>query len=369
MARVWDIDIRFHASWLIILVLIALTLGSYFHAANPHWSEWTVVWAAAATTVLFFVSVVAHELAHSLVARRHGLPVHTITLFVFGGVSELTREPDDAASEFRIAIAGPLASLVIGAIFVGLAQLGSVHEPAVAVAGWLGWINLALAIFNLVPGFPLDGGRVLRAILWSASRNFLQATRWATRVGEGCALALILAGVVEFFRGAALDGIWLAFIGWFLLGAAEQSWRQAEAQVALGHFTVRDLETPFYARVAPEASLEAFIAELAAANSYRASLVMDGEDRLLGIISPADLSRVPRAQWPTTPVREAMVPRPQMATVLPAEGLESALRKMAEHNVGQLPVLGDGNVPGGSVRGVIRRDRIIALLHSQLAGR
>lgn len=369
LARLWGIDIEFHASWLIILVLIALTLGSYFHAANPAWSMWVVVASAAATTVLFFASVVAHELAHSLVARRYGLPVHTITLFVFGGVSELTREPDDAASEFRIAIAGPLASLVIGAVFLGLSRLGSMQAPAVAVAAWLGWINLALAIFNLVPGFPLDGGRVLRAILWSANHNFLRSTRWATRVGEVCALGLILAGLAEFFRGAALDGIWLAFIGWFLLGAAEQSWRQAEAQVALGHFTVRDLETPFFARVAPEVSLEDYMAERAAANSYRASLVMDAGDRLLGIISPADLSRVPRAQWPATPVREAMVPREQMATVLPAEGLESALRKMAEQNVGQLPVLGDGNVPGGSVRGVIRRDRIIALLHAQLAGR
>ena len=362
LGRVAGIDIQFHSSWIIILALIGLTLGEYFQSANPHWSAAAVWGAAAATTVLFFAAVVLHELAHSLVARAHGLPVHAITLFVFGGVSELTREPDDAKSEFQIAIAGPLTSLVLGAVCWGLAGLGSPHQPVFAVLAWLGWINLALALFNLIPGFPLDGGRVLRAILWNANHDFTGSTRRATQVGKVCAVAFILYGVYVFFAGQGLDGIWLAFIGWFLLSAADQSWRQTEAQAALGSYTVRDLETPFYSRVPPEMNLEAFITELASLHNYRASLVMDAQDHLVGIITPADLAQVPRARWATTQVGEIMRPRAQMATVQPAEGLASALRKMAEQDVAQLPILSEGGV-----RGVIRRDRILELLHSQLA--
>jgi len=362
LARIAGIDIQFHLSWIIILALIGLTLGEYFQAANPHWAA-AVAWgAAAATTVLFFAAVVLHELAHSLVARAKGLPVQAITLFVFGGVSELTREPDDAKSEFQIAIAGPLMSLALGAACLGLSRLGSPHAPVIAVLLWLGWINLALALFNLIPGFPLDGGRVLRAILWNASHDFTRATRQATQVGKICAAGFILYGLFAFFAGQSLDGIWLAFIGWFLLTAAEQSWRRTEAQAALGNYTVRDLETPFYSRVPPEWNLESFITEVASLHNYRASLVMDGEDQLLGIITPGDLAQVPRARWGTTLVREIMRPRSEMATVQPAEGLASALRKMAEQDVAQLPILSDGGV-----RGVIRRDRILALLHAQLA--
>ncbi len=361
LATIAGIEIQFHASWVIILVLIGLTLGEYFRTFNPGWSSFTVGAAATVTTILFFVSVVLHELGHSLVARAYGLPVHVITLFVFGGVSELSREPDDARSEFRIAIAGPLVSIVLGGVFLGLGQLGSSHVPVFAVLNWLGWINLVLALFNLVPGFPLDGGRVLRAILWSSNKDFIKSTRWATQVGKGCAMIFILIGVWEFFQGEGLSGLWLAFIGWFLLTAAEQSWRQTEVRTALGNYTVRDLETPFFSRVTPDISLEEFINELSASHRYRASLVMDLDDHLLGIITAADLNQIPRAQWATTTVGAVMVPRAAMATVLPTEELSSALRKMAEHNVGQLPILADGGV-----RGVIRRDRIIELLQSQI---
>lgn len=361
LGRVAGIDIQFHSSWIIILALIGLTLGEYFRAFNPGWSDFTVAVAAIVTTILFFVSVVLHELAHSLVARAHGLPVHAITLFVFGGVSELTREPDDAITEFKIAIAGPLLSLLLAGICLGLGKLGGPHAPVAAVLNWLGYINLVLALFNLIPGFPLDGGRVLRAILWSANKNFLKSTRWATRVGKLCALAFILYGVLEFFQGAALSGLWLAFIGWFLLSAAEQSWRATAAQSALAKFTVGDLGSPFFPRVAPDVTLDHFIEELAHAHNYRASLVMDDDDHLLGILTAADLNRIPRTAWATTRVADVMVPRAQMATVEPTEGLVSALQKMTMNNVGQLPILA-----GGAVKGVVKRDRILELLHQQM---
>lgn len=363
LVRLFGIDIQFHMSWIIILVLIAVTLASYFAGANPHWSQLAVVAAAAVTTILFFVSVVLHELAHSLVARAKGLPVHVITLFVFGGVSELTREPDDAGTEFKVAIAGPLCSLVLGGLCLWWGQSGNVHTPFFAILEWLGYINILLALFNLIPGFPLDGGRVLRAILWSSNKDFVKSTRWATQVGKVVAIGFILWGVFQFFSGQGVDGIWLAFIGWFLLSAAEQSWRQTELESALSHYTVRDLETPFFSRVPPDINLESFISDLATQHQFRASLVMDTHDNLLGIITAADLSRIPRERWGTTLVRDVMVPRDAMATVLPGEGLHSALRKMVEHNVGQLPILTDSGV-----RGIIRRDRIIELLNTTLAG-
>ncbi|MGH9487095.1 MAG: site-2 protease family protein [Terriglobales bacterium] len=363
LARIFGIDIRFHMGWIVILGLIGFTLASYFAALNPHWSELVVVLAAVITTVLFFVAVVLHELAHSLVARAHGLPVDVITLFIFGGVSELTREPDDAGSEFKIAIAGPLLSLILGGALYAWGRSGNLHLPLYAVLEWLGYINLLLAVFNLIPGFPLDGGRVLRAILWGANKDFVRSTRWATQVGKICSIGFILWGVFDFFSGGVLDGLWLVFIGWFLLSAAEQSWRQTEIQTALRHYTVRDLETPFFRRVAPNVNLEEFISELADQHQFRASLVLDQDDHLLGIITAADLARIPRAQWGTTLVRAAMVPRDEMATVMPGEGLTSALQKMAEHNIAQLPILANGGV-----RGIIRRDRIIELLHTNLAG-
>lgn len=359
LATISGIEIQFDSSWFIILALIAYTLGDYFAAADPHWNQLEVWIVALVTTALFFVSVVVHELAHSLVAKANGLPVHAITLFVFGGVSELTREPDSAGSEFRIAVVGPLTSLVLGGICLGLSHLGTVQQPVTAALWWLGTINIILAVFNLVPGFPLDGGRLLRAVLWSANHDFVRATRWATRIGRGIAVLFILAGIAEFFHDRGLSGLWLAFIGWFLYAAAAQSWRQTEVRSALAAFTVRDLETPFYSRIPPTLSLEDYIHDITERHQYRASLVMGSDDQLLGIVSPMDLSRVPRERWATMTVSELMVPRDRMATVAPNEGLTSALEKMAVANVGQLPVMADG-----AVRGVIRRDRILELLHN-----
>lgn len=363
LARLFGIDIQFHWTWLIILYLVAATLGEFFARAY-HWHALTVWAAALVTTALFFVSVVLHELAHSLAARAYGLPVHTITLFVFGGVSELTREPDHAGAEFVIAILGPLTSLVIGGVCLGLSKLGSVHQPVFAVLWWLGSINLLLAIFNLAPGFPLDGGRVLRAIIWSANHNFLSATRWATRIGKVVALLFILVGVLQFFHGQGLNGLWIAFIGWFLLVAAEQSWRQTEARSALGSFTVRDLSNPFFTSVSPDETVEGYFHQVADSHNYRASLVMEDGDRLIGVIAPVDLRNAPRPRWGELRVRNLMVPRTRLVTATLQDGLMEALEKMALNNVSQLPV-----VEGDHVHGVIRRDRILELLQAHLGSK
>jgi Zn-dependent protease len=322
-----------------------------------------LVWGMAlVTTILFFVSVILHELAHSLTARRLGLPVHTITLFVFGGVSELPREPEQASTEFWVSIAGPATSVVLGAIFLGLSRLGDQHQPLPALAWWLGSINLILAIFNLLPGFPLDGGRILRAILWLSSHDFMKATRWATRVGKGVAVLMIAAGIIEFFSGRGLGGLWIAFIGWFLLSAAEQSWRQTEIREALANYVVGDLSSPFYSRVSPSMSLEEYFERLSEAAHFGSSLVMDEEDHLLGMIAPADLRAVPRPSWSATPIEAAMTPRDRVHVTHPGDRLPQALEQMALENLSQLPV-----VDHTTVVGVLQRERIVNLLQSHLS--
>src|SRR4051812_1382028 len=222
LGRIAGISIGLHYSWFIIAVLIALSLVQHFHAVDPQWSR-TVVWmAAAVTSVLFFVALLLHELAHSLVAKARGLRVRAITLFALGGVSQIESEARDAKSEFWIAIAGPITSAVIGLVLLGTAWpdgwlvAGGHATPLISVLVWLGNINILLAAFNMVPGYPLDGGRVLRALVWSVTHNAERATRLAAKVGQVVAFLFILAGLWRFFVGANFGGLWLAFIGWFL---------------------------------------------------------------------------------------------------------------------------------------------------------
>ena len=227
IARIGGVSVNIHVSWILIFVLVTWTLaGSYFPRNHPNWPlslYWTVGLAAS---VLFFASVLAHELAHSFVARARGLPVHDITLFIFGGVAQLEEEPETPATEFLMALVGPFTSIVLGACFgvVWLTASG-VSEPLAALGFYLAVNNVWLGMFNLIPGFPLDGGRVLRSILWQVTGNLQRATRWATLVGQAIAYLFILAGVWRIFTGDWVGGLWIAFIGWFLDNAASSSYR------------------------------------------------------------------------------------------------------------------------------------------------
>lgn len=360
LARIFGIDIDFDASWFIILFLIAFSLAGEFQRL-PGWSPAQVWGATLLTTFLFFACLVMHELAHSLVARAYGIEVHGIRLYVFGGVSQITSEPTRPEVELLIAIVGPLTSLALGSFFYWVSSWVPHSQPLGAMAWWLGWINIILGVFNLIPGFPLDGGRILRALFWTFNHNFLRATQWATRVGKVIAMALILIGIVQVFHGGDLDGLWLAFIGWFLLTAADQSMRQTEMRDALGQYTVRDLSSPFFSRVPPEETLEAYFNQVAEQHDYHPSLVME-EDDLLGVISPSDLRQTPREQWNNAPVRQLMVPRAELVTASPREGLSSVLEKMAARNLSLLPVIDQDRV-----QGVIGRDRILQLLQNHFA--
>jgi len=228
LGRLFGISLRLHYSWFIVFALITWALAaSYFPENYPTWSTATSIIAGAVTSLLFFGSVLAHELMHSVVAQRRGIPVHSITLFIFGGVSQMTDEPKQPGDELRIALAGPVTSLIIGGICWGIYfwSRGSLVFLS-AVAFWLGWINVFLAGFNLIPGFPLDGGRVLRSIIWWRSGNLRRATKTASNIGRGVGYLFIFGGIFLVFWGLWINGLWLAFIGWFLENAAVGSYRQ-----------------------------------------------------------------------------------------------------------------------------------------------
>lgn len=225
LGRVFGIEIGLHVSWFIIAYLITLSVVDEFRARNPGWSSATVWLTALITAFLFFVTILVHELSHALVARSRGIPVRAITLFALGGVAQITQEPSDPSTEFWMALVGPLASILIGAACLGLALFlgwsgGTPSRPALALLVWLGYINIGLALFNLIPGYPLDGGRLLRAALWWITRNGALAARWSARTGHWVAMAFIFIGLFRFFNGAGFNGLWLAFIGWFLNDAS-----------------------------------------------------------------------------------------------------------------------------------------------------
>jgi Zn-dependent protease len=239
LGRISGIEIGLHYSWFVIAALIVFSLSDHFRQVNPNWSTGQIWIASLVTALLFFVSLLLHELAHSLVAQARGLKVTSITLFALGGISQIQDDATDAKTEFWVAIAGPIASLIIGFSCLLVApHLGWQRstEPHTAVSGvlfWLGYINVALAVFNMIPGFPLDGGRVLRAIIWAITKNADRSTRIAARVGQVVALLFILDGIWKYFSGAGFGGLWIAFIGWFLMDAAKASYNHVEATAAL----------------------------------------------------------------------------------------------------------------------------------------
>ncbi len=358
LGKIAGISLEINASWLIILVLLTVSLAlGWFPAAVPGLPQGAYWGLGLIAAVLLFVSVLAHELAHSLVANARGLPVKSITLFIFGGVSNLEKEPRTPGSEFQITIVGPLTSLVIAVIcwFIHNALLG-VSLPAAAVFGYLAITNALLTVFNLIPGFPLDGGRLLRSILWKATGNLRTATRWATRVGQVIAWLFILAGIWLFFTGNFLDGLWLGFIGWFLLSSAQAASGQAQLEALFGRTTVGELMNPTPVTVLPGLTIEQLVERCFLPYALRAApVVQDGQ--LTGLVSLTDIRRIPREQWGQMPVGQVMVPRERLHVVAPRQPLSDAAELMGRYSIHQVPVVQDGNLLG-----MISRDAIIRFL-------
>jgi Zn-dependent protease/predicted transcriptional regulator len=362
LGRIAGIDIGLHYSWFIIAVLIAFSLAAHFQSVSPEWNT-TVLWTAAAiTAVLFFATLLLHELAHSLVAKSRGLRVRAITLFALGGVSQIESEASDAKSEFWIAIVGPLTSLILGYLFIAVARVAGWQtgtepaSPLAAVVLWLGYINLALAGFNMIPGYPLDGGRVLRSLLWWISGSAERATRWAAQIGQGVAFLFILFGLFRLFVGANFGGLWLAFIGWFLLDASRSSYVQVGLMADLRDRRVADIMERDCATVPGYLNLRDFVDEYLLHSASRCFLVTH-DNHVVGLVTPGETRKVPRETWPQTSVQSVMRPLDQMRTVSPDMPAVKALELMARENVSQLAV-----VSGEKLQGIFSQGQVLRFL-------
>ena len=346
LGKILGIPIRVHSSWFLVAALVTWSLaGGYFPQEHPGWATATYWFVGVITAVLFFASVLTHELGHSVVALREGVPVRSITLFIFGGVARIGREPPRAGAEFRIAIAGPLTSLGLAGAF-GLLKLALAFNPVLAApVTYLGRINLMLALFNLIPGFPLDGGRVLRAVLWGLGGSLRQATRWASAVGQGVAFLFILLGVGHMFLGDFLDGLWITFIGWFLNNAAESSYRQALLRDRLVGVTARDVMDQECPTVSGDLLLDRLVDDHILNTGRRCFFVtQDGE--LQGLITLHNVRNTPRNRWNVVTVRQAMTPVDALFWAGPDEDVWTLLQRMDEADVNQVPVMDDGRLVG-----------------------
>lgn len=346
VARIFGIDIRIDSSWIVIFALFSWFLaGIYFPGRYPDWPP-TLYWGLGFLTSLFvFVSVLIHELAHSLVAIQQGEKVHNITLFILGGVAQISQEPEEPLKEFAMSVVGPLASFGLGAIFFLISLL--IHPlsvPLAAAAGYLFFINIALGIFNLLPGFPMDGGRVLRSIIWKLTGNLKKATRIASLTGQGFAFMLIFFGILRLLR-ADLGGLWLILIGWFLHNAAARGYQQVVIQSALEGLKARDLMNKEFETVQAGLSVQDLVDDHILKRKERVFLVTEG-DGLEGIVCLEDVKRTPREKWAESAVRDIMTPKDKLQSVgLDADG-KDILSSLTSKDVHQIPVMDRGRVAG-----------------------
>jgi len=377
IGKIFGIGIRVDWSWLLILLLVIWNLATTFSGFHQDWG-WALVWGmAVVAALLFFGSVLVHELAHSLVAKARGIPVRDITLFLFGGVSNIQHEPESPGGEFLMAILGPIASIAIGGILLSIAfidtglrvivtdtaQVLGRLGPLLTLVVWLGSINVTVGLFNLVPGFPLDGGRVLRSILWKVSGNLRRATRWAVGVGQMIAWLMILAGIamtfgvrIPFFGMGLGSGLWLAFIGWFLNSASVQSYRQVVIHDVLEGVPVSRMMRVDPPTCQADCTVARLIHEHILGTDDQAFPVLE-DGQLVGLVTLEDVRRVTRSAWDTATVRGIMTPTGKLVVVTPAEDAGQALEKLTSVDVRQLPVVHDGRLVG-----LLRRRDIIRWL-------
>ncbi len=366
LGHFFGINIRVDWSWLFIFLLIAWNLDSTYSRIHPEWGGGLAWGIGILAAVLFFLSVLLHELAHSLVAQAQGIPVRSITLFLFGGVSDIQREPPSPKAEFLIAVVGPVTSLIIGVVLLGLAGVGAgPMDSMTASAGvfaqlnplttmllWLGSTNILLGIFNLIPGFPLDGGRVLRSILWAITGNLRRATRWASIVGQIIAWLLILAGIsivfgaeIPLLGAGFINGLWIAFIGWFLDSAAIQSYQQLVVNDILHDVPVERIMRSNPPTVSSTISTADLVHNhVMGTDDYAFPVVDDGT--LVGIVTLEDIRSVPRDRWESMRVRDIMTPTSDLIVATPEEDAADALNKLAGKDIRQLPVVRNGHLAG-----------------------
>jgi Zn-dependent protease/predicted transcriptional regulator len=379
LGSVAGIEVLIDWSLAIIFFLVTFSLGAgLFPAWHPEWSALLIWMTALAAAVLFFASVFVHELSHALVGRAMGIEIRRITLFIFGGMAHLEREPHTWRAELWMAIAGPIVSLLLGGLFlfVGALALGgdsfdpnapeetlSRMGPLATLCLWLGPINIVLGLFNLVPGFPLDGGRVLRAVAWRITGDLKIATRWASRLGQFFAWTLIAIGIammlgvrVPVFGTGLLSGLWLAFIGWFLNQAAFMSYRQLLVRESLDDVPVSRVMQSQFTSVTSGMTVSQLVDEHLLHSDQRAYPVVD-DGKLVGLVCLEDVRKTNRDAWAHTRVADIMTPASNLAHIGPGEDTSEALSTLTSRGVNQLPV-----VENGRVRGLVRREDILRWL-------
>jgi len=346
LVRIAGIDIGIHYTWIFIFILITWSLAQgFFPQSYPGWNTATYWTTGVVASLVLFVSVLLHELAHSLVAQARGMSVSSITLFIFGGVSNLEEEPKKPGIELTMSIVGPLTSLALGGIFWGLLQIvENQQSPLAAILFYLALINIILAVFNLIPGFPLDGGRVLRSIIWGYTGSLTKATNSAAMVGRFFGWALIAFGLFQLLAGNFLGGLWIAFIGWFLSSAADASRREVTVRQQLSAIRVKDVMNISQETISPKTLVSEVVWGIFRKHHGRAVPVCDN-NRPVGIVTLTDVKELPQDRWAETPVEDIMTREP-LFTVSPEDDLNSAMKLIAQHDINQVLVLKQGQCAG-----------------------
>jgi Zn-dependent protease/CBS domain-containing protein len=365
LGRWFGIEVGLHYSWFLIALLIVMSLAAQFQQSHSEWGAGTIWALSILTAFLFFAALLAHEMSHALVARAHGLTTRAITLFALGGLAQIEKEPEDPRTEFWVGIIGPISSALIGLLSLGLAWVGgwrvgaTPETPLSAMFVWLGYINLMLAAFNMIPGFPLDGGRILRAILWWSTGNGERATQLAARTGQAVALLFIALGIFRFFGGAGFGGLWIAFIGWFLLQAATASYTTVALTSGLRNVRVSDVMTKECLAVDGNTNVQQFVEEYLL-KSGRRCFVVEQNGQILGLVTPHEIKELDRQRWPYTTLYDVMRPLDRLHTVSPATPIMEALETMGRDDVNQLPV-----VTNNHLEGVITRANVLQFLQTR----
>ena len=359
LGRILGIPIGLDYSWFLIFVLLTWTMAvGYYPAEFKNWPVAQYWFVGAMTAIMLFVSVLLHELGHSVVAMRYKVPVRSITLYIFGGISLIGTEPPTAAAGFWISIAGPAVSFALAALFGLLQSIVSSVEPLLALLKYLAYINVALGLFNLIPGFPLDGGGVLRAIVWGVTHSMRRATLIAANVGRFIAYLFIFFGVWQMFGGNFINGLWIAFIGWFLESAARGQVQQLTLHDILAGHKVSQAMNRQYAAIPGDTTLQHLVDDHILASGRR-SFVVKRSDMVIGLLTLHHVRGIPRSDWPTMTASQAMIPAEQMKLVRPDAELWAALEEMDRDGVNQLPVMADGQI-----QGMLSREDVVSYLRT-----
>jgi Zn-dependent protease/CBS domain-containing protein len=357
LGKIFGIQINIDWSWIIIFGLVTWLLASaYFPSEYKTWSTAEYWIVGAVTSLFFFASVLLHELAHSIVAIRYGLTVKSITLFIFGGVSQINEEPPSAWSETVIAFVGPATSIVLAGVFYGISLGTTSYAPVRAATMYLAYINLILGIFNLIPGFPLDGGRVLRGILWGTTKSLRRATLIAANVGRGIAFLFIIFGVYLLFTGNFINGIWIMFIGWFLESAASSQLQQQQIHELLAGHKVSQAMNRNFVTIPENITLQNLLDEHII-TSGRRSFIVERGDEMVGLLTIHQIRETPAEKRSGMTVGQAMITMDKTKKVTPSTELVDAMSEMDDAGVNQMPVMSDGTIVG-----VLSREDLISYL-------